>query len=225
MDVEGFVSAESLADGFEPGALRATTAELAASDRTWAYGHVVVDEAQELSPMQWRLLMRRNPLKSFTIVGDVAQASAAAGTTSWAGALQPHVGDNWRLEELTVNYRTPAQISDVAEAMALAHGVNITRSRAVRGSEWPVEIARVSDIAVGVRDTVVADREISHGTVAVIASESLLPTIYPGLVEQFGRDVGRGAVGLSRAIAVLTPQESKGLEFDSVVVVEPQRIV
>lgn len=225
MDVEGLVDAKTLADGFEAAVERGTTAELAAADREWAYGHVVVDEAQELSPMQWRVLMRRNPLKSFTIVGDVAQASAAAGTTSWAGALAPHVGDNWRLEELTVNYRTPSQISEVAESMAIAHGVNITRSRAVRSSEWPVDVVRVGDIAAGVRDTALADRELGQGTLAIIASESLIPELYPALVEAFGPAVGRGASGLSRDVAVLTPQEAKGLEFDSVIVAEPQRVV
>jgi len=226
MDVEGLVDAKTLADGFEQAVERGTTAELAAADRTWAYGHVVVDEAQELSPMQWRLLMRRNPLKSFTIVGDIAQASAAAGAESWAAALQPHVGDNWRLEELTVNYRTPAQISEVAESMAIAHAVNITRSRAVRASEWPVDVVRTDSLAAAVVATVGADRALqARGTIAVIASESLLPEIYPALALEFGVDVGRGAIGLARPIAVLTPQESKGLEFDSVVVVEPQRIV
>lgn len=225
MNVEGLVDAKTLADGFEAAVERGTTAEMAAADREWAYGHVVVDEAQELSPMQWRVLMRRNPLKSFTIVGDVAQASAAAGSTSWAGALEPHVGDSWRLEELTVNYRTPAQISEIAESMAIAHGVNITRSHAVRGSEWPVNIVRGADVALATRDTVLSDRAISQGSVAVIASESILPTIYPVLAAEFGTGVGRGAVGLGRPVAVLTPQEAKGLEFDSVIVVEPQRIV
>jgi DNA helicase IV len=226
MDVKGLVDAETLAAGFEATVDRGTTAELAAADRTWAYGHVVVDEAQELSPMQWRLLMRRNPLKSFTIVGDIAQASAAAGASSWAAALEPHVGDSWRLEELTVNYRTPAQIAEVAEAMAVAHGVNITRSRAVRDSEWPVDVVRGTDLGALVADTVRADRAIDdRGTVAVIVSESLLPAVYPVLAAEFGTDVGRGAVGLARAIAVLTPQEAKGLEFDAVVVAEPQHIV
>jgi DNA helicase IV len=226
MQVEGLVSAETLAEGFEASVERGTTAEMAASDRTWAYGHVVVDEAQELSPMQWRLLMRRNPLKSFTIVGDIAQASAAAGATSWSGALRSHVGDNWRLEELTVNYRTPAQISVVAESMAVAHGVNITRSRAVRESEWPVDIVRASHLADSVVSTIEADRDIdSRGTVAVIVSESLVATIWSAIADRWGSQAGRGATGLTRAIAVLTPQESKGLEFDSVVVVEPQHIV
>ena len=225
MQVKGLVDARTLAEGFEASVERGTTAELAAADRTWGYGHVVVDEAQELSPMQWRLLMRRNPLKSFTIVGDIAQASAAAGAASWAAALAPHVGDGWRLEELTVNYRTPAQISEVAESMAVAHGVNITRSRAVRESQWPVDVVRASDLSSAVVETVVADRGIGEGTVAVIVSESLVADVWPALSESLGPDVGRGAAGLNRAVAVLTPQESKGLEFDAVVVVEPQRIV
>jgi DNA helicase IV len=225
MQVEGLVDARTLAEGFEAAVERGTTAELAAADRTWAYGHVVVDEAQELSPMQWRLLMRRNPLKSFTVVGDIAQASAAAGAASWDAALRPHVGDAWRLEELTVNYRTPAQISEVAEAMAVAHGVNITRSRAVRESEWPVDVLRADDLDSAVVDAVLADRAIGDGTVAVIVSESLVAGVQDALAASLGSEVGRGAAGLNRAVAVLTPQESKGLEFDSVVVVEPQRIV
>jgi DNA helicase IV len=224
MGVEGLVDAQSLADGFEAAVERGTTAERAASDREWTYGHVVVDEAQELSPMQWRVLMRRNPLKSFTIVGDVAQASAAAGTTSWAGALEPHVGDKWRLEALTVNYRTPAQISSVAEAMAVAHNVNITSSRAVRESEWPVLVDRVNDLDEGVLDAVRSGRD-SGGTLAIIASDTVLSRFYPRLEQEFGRDVGLGAAGLARPIAVLTPQEAKGLEFDSVIVVEPLTIV
>jgi DNA helicase IV len=226
MGVEGLVDAQTLAEGFEASVDRGTTAERAASDREWTYGHIVVDEAQELSPMQWRLLMRRNPLKSFTIVGDVAQASAAAGSTSWEGTLRPHLGSNWRLEELTVNYRTPAQIAAVAESMAIAHGVAITRSRAVRSSEWPVEVIRAHELEPAVLDAVERDRELdAFGTIAVIASEGLLPGIHAQLAQRFGADVARGAAGLTKPIALLTPQEVKGLEFDSAIVVDPQRIV
>jgi DNA helicase IV len=91
-----------------------TAAERAAADRTWAFGHVIVDEAQELSPMAWRMLMRRCPVKSMTVVGDVAQTGDTSGVTSWASALGPYVGDRWRLAPLTVNYRTPAEIMAVA---------------------------------------------------------------------------------------------------------------
>src|SRR3712207_3627430 len=87
-----------------------STAERAAADRTWTFGHVVVDEAQELSPMAWRLLVRRCPTRSMTAVGDLAQTGTLAGAAAWDETLRPHVGDAWRLEELTVNYRTPAEI-------------------------------------------------------------------------------------------------------------------
>lgn len=176
--------------------------------------------------MQWRVLFRRNPLKSFTIVGDVAQASTAAGTTSWDDALSPFVGDQFRLEELTVNYRTPSQIAEVAESMAEAHGVRITRSRAVRSSEWPVDVVRGVDAAALVTDTIRADRALAApGTLAVIVPEALLDDVAPALAEAFGAEYGRGPLGLTRPIALLTAQEAKGLEFDVVIVAEPQAIV
>ena len=138
MGVEGLVSAEQLADGFAERVDFGTTAERAAADRTWTYGHVVVDEAQELSPMQWRVLVRRCPMKSFTIVGDIAQVASPAGATSWQSALTPSFKDAWRLEELTVNYRTPAQITREAERLAESAGLPITPTRAVREGEWPI---------------------------------------------------------------------------------------
>ena len=226
MGVEGFVSADSLADNFEPGALRGSTAELAAADRTWAFGHIVVDEAQELSPMQWRLLQRRGPQKSFTIVGDVAQASAAAGATTWSEALASFGRDNWRMEELTVNYRTPAQIAAVAESMALAHGLAITRSSAVRDSEWPVAVHRSEDSAATLLEVLEADRAIDpSGTIAVIASASQIDALFTQLSPSLGDTAGRGPAGLVRPMAFMTPADAKGLEFDTAVVVEPSLIV
>ncbi len=91
-----------------------TPAERAAADRTWAFGHVIVDEAQELSEMAWRMLMRRCPVKSMTIVGDVAQTGDLAGLPPGSRPSSPYVGDRWRLAGLTINYRTPAEIMDVA---------------------------------------------------------------------------------------------------------------
>ena len=172
--------------------------------------------------MQWRLLLRRGPLKSFTIVGDVAQASAAAGADSWDAALTSTFGDAWRLEELTVNYRTPAQIASAAESMAIAHGLAVTRSHAVRSSEWPVSVHPRADLL----SVVEADRALdSAGTIAVIASASVADSIYVSLERALGSAVGRGAAGLRRQVAVITPQESKGLEFDSAIVVDPALIV
>ena len=124
------VTAEMLAGRFADSGPSLTVAERAESDRTWAFGHVVVDEAQELSPMMWRLLMRRCPTRSMTLVGDVAQVGSAAGTSSWGDALDPYVHDRWRLEPLTINYRTPAAIMRIASDV-------LSRRRSV-GADAPV---------------------------------------------------------------------------------------
>ena len=233
MDVKGLVNAKDLADNFAELADRGTTAERAAADRTWTYGHVVVDEAQELSPMQWRLLLRRGPLRSFTIVGDIAQAASAAAATSWREALQPLLAgspeaDRWRLEELTVNYRTPSQIASAAESMAIAHGLPVTPSRAVRSSEWPIAVVPTVLNAVatelGLREqdgtgTGTVGGAVG-GTVAVIALEA--DAVFAELRAEFGQEIGRG---LSSEVAVITPQDAKGLEFDAVIVVDPAAIL
>ncbi|WP_414672860.1 HelD family protein [Lacisediminihabitans sp.] len=225
MDVAGLVDAKSLAAGFAETGYRGTTAERAAADRSWTYGHVVVDEAQELSPMQWRLLLRRGPQRSFTIVGDIAQAASASASSSWKDALEPLLegspeADRWRLEELTVNYRTPSQIAEAAERMAVAHGLPITPSRAVRATRWPIEL--VEDAAEAVRRNLATGE---GGTLAVIVQEAGLTTLAGRLADEFGSAVAVGAQGLTKDIAVLTPQEAKGLEFDAVVVVDPVAIL
>jgi DNA helicase IV len=224
MQVGGMVNAKSLADNFAEIGDRGTTAERAAADRSWTYGHIVVDEAQELSPMQWRMLLRRGPLRSFTIVGDIAQAASSSASPSWRVALEPLVGDSaegerWRLEELTVNYRTPSQIAAAAESMAVAHGLPVTPSRSVRESEWPIAIE--SDVIAAVR----RDRAIDEsGTLAVIVPPAVVSPLFERVSEEFGALAGLGADGLVRPIVVLSPQEAKGLEFDSVVIVDPAAI-
>ena len=89
-----FVTADLLAARFEE-ELTGTVAERAAADREWTYGHLVVDEAQELSAMDWRVLARRCPSRSITAVGDLAQRSSPAGARAWADVLGPVVGERW----------------------------------------------------------------------------------------------------------------------------------
>jgi len=224
MQVDGMIDAKSLAANFAETGIRVTTSERAGSDRSWTYGHIVVDEAQELSPMQWRVLLRRCPLRSFTIVGDIAQGSAASAAPTWRQALRPLVGRSaeaarWRLEELTVNYRTPSQIASVAEQFAIAHGLPVTPSKAVRSTPWPVEFA--DDVVTAVE----AMRSGSTaGTMAVVVMEGALESVLAALSERFGDLVSRGSESLLTPIVVISPQDSKGLEFDSVVVVDPSGI-
>ncbi|NHC16451.1 HelD family protein, partial [Motilibacter deserti] len=128
--------AEQLAERHAEQDLR-TLAERAAADRTWAYGHVVVDEAQELSPMAWRLLLRRCPTRSFTLVGDLAQAHAPGAPATWEEALTPHFGSRWREARLSVNYRTPRETMDVAVGVLAAAGHEALAPRSIRSSGNP----------------------------------------------------------------------------------------
>ncbi len=243
MGVEGMVSAEQLADGFAERGERMSVAERAASDRTWTYGHVVVDEAQELSPMQWRMLVRKSPMRSFTIVGDIAQVSSPAGARSWAEALEAGFGDRWRLEQLSVNYRTPAQIARAAEAFAQHAGLPITPARAVREGDWPIDtvVADGNDdgeLAPAVLRAVRMVRaDAAGGNLAVIVAAAAIDGVAAALGaaldgEHAGADAaggrpltGRGAAGLDRPVTVLTAHEAKGLEFDAVVIADPRAVV
>lgn len=221
--VDGVLTAEDLAQHNAVSVTRLSAAERASGDRTWAYGHIVVDEAQELSPMQWRLLMRRCPLKSFTIVGDIAQTSSAAGSRSWQQALEPFVGDRWQLEELTVNYRTPSQIAEAAVRMANAAGLVVSAPKAVREGRFAPVLDTVQDIVPSlVRAMPEELSAIDGGLLAVIAPDHLLPDVRAALVPVFGDRVGSGAGGPGQDIVVISPRESKGLEFDGVVILEPQ---
>lgn len=115
-----------------------STAERAQADHTWAYGHVVVDEAQELSPMEWRMVMRRCPSRWMTIVGDTAQTGSPAGVDSWAETLAPYVKQRFRRHQLTVNYRTPAEIMEVALRILPMIAPEQQPSRSIRHTDTPV---------------------------------------------------------------------------------------
>ena len=194
-----------------------TTAERAASDRTWTYGHVIVDEAQELSPMAWRVLMRRCPSRSMTVVGDVAQTGDAAGARSWADVLGPWVADRWRLEQLTVNYRTPAEIAAVADDVLAALDAGIEPPTSVRATGEAPRSVPVRELADELPAVVAEEAAaVGDGRVAVLA---------PGaLVDGLRALLGTGT-DLEEPIVVLTVAEAKGLEFDAVVLVEPRQIL
>ncbi|MHC1558880.1 RNA polymerase recycling motor ATPase HelR [Actinomycetospora sp. C-140] len=197
--VDDLIHAGALADRFSERDTR-DLVERASADRDWTYRHVVVDEAQELSAMDWRVLMRRCPSRSFTVVGDLAQRRSPAGATSWAAMLDRYVAGRWVYRSLTVNYRTPAEIMSVAAAVLAEFAPDVRPPESVRASgvrPWSRQVAD-DDLATAVEEFR-RDEAGREGTCVVIGP--------PGL---------EGAV---------TPSGTKGLEFDAVLVVDPDRIL
>ncbi|WP_120002803.1 HelD family protein [Nesterenkonia muleiensis] len=229
MGIEGFLDAEAVAQLNADTGPRMTASERAGVDRTWTYGHIVVDEAQELSPMQWHVLMRRCPLKSFTAVGDTAQGSSPSSARSWEQGLGPFTDDRLRIEELTVNYRTPKNIVELAEKVAAANGLDITSLRTVREGEYAPVVEKCDDAAALVPAAVTAvaaeHERLEEGLVAVIAPEQMVAAVRDALVRAYGQRVGTGAGSMAQDVVALSADEAKGLEFDGVVLLEPAALL
>ena len=222
----GQVDATRLAERFGESATRGgSVAERAAGDPDWEFGHIIVDEAQELSPMAWRMLARRCPDRSMTVVGDLAQASAPWGATDWETVLDSIAAGRITVRELTVNYRTPAEVMAVAADVLAAVDIGRRPPSSVRDAGHPPYSHRVPEGGT-IDDTVgsvvgQAWAAIGDGKLAVICP----PARYDGVVAEVTRQLPTtartGADGLDAAVAVLDVTEAKGLEFDAVVLVEP----
>jgi DNA helicase IV len=217
LSAHDIIDAERFAERHEEDDHR-SAAERAAADRTWAFGHIIVDEAQELSPMAWRLLMRRSPTRSMTLVGDPAQTAEAAGVGSWSGILSPYVEDRWEHTRLGVNYRTPAEIMDVAAAVVRAEQPGFEPPSSVRSTgvrPW----ARATDDLPGAVAKAVGELTPAEGRLAVIAPRDL----HRPIAARLDGVTAGGEPDLTQAVVLLDPRQAKGLEFDSVLVVEPGR--
>jgi DNA helicase IV len=199
LSAENLLYAEDLADRFVEVDTR-DLVERAAADRDWTYRHVVVDEAQELSEMDWRSLMRRCPSRSFTVVGDLAQRRSEAGAMSWGTMLEPYVPGRWVYRSLSVNYRTPAEIMAIAAALLAEFAPGTQPPDSVRASGVRPWSRRVTEDELGAAiEEFTRDEAGREGTSVVI-----------------------GPPGVPGAVA---PSETKGLEFDAVLVVQPERIL
>ncbi|WP_203617019.1 AAA family ATPase [Streptomyces sp. SID14436] len=217
LSAHDIIDAERFAERHEEEDHR-SAAERAAADRTWAFGHIIVDEAQELSPMAWRLLMRRSPTRSMTLVGDPAQTSEAGGVGSWSDILAPYVEDRWEHTRLGVNYRTPAEIMDVAAAVVRAEHPGFEPPGSVRSTgvrPW----ARASDDLPGAVAKAVGELTPAEGRLAVIAPRDL----HRALAARLDGVTAGAEPDLTHDVVLLDPRQAKGLEFDSVLVVEPGR--
>ncbi|MFE3636220.1 HelD family protein [Streptomyces sp. NPDC059168] len=218
LSAHDIIDAERFAERHEEADHR-SAAERAAADRTWAFGHIIVDEAQELSPMAWRLLMRRSPTRSMTLVGDPAQTAEAAGVGSWADILAPYVEDRWEHTRLGVNYRTPAEIMDLAAAVVRAEHPDFEPPSSVRSTGARPWVRDAGGDLPGAVAAAVAELTPAEGRLAVIAPREL----HRALAARLDGVTAGAEPDLTRTVVLLDPRQSKGLEFDSVLVVEPAR--
>jgi DNA helicase IV len=193
--------------------------------RLRTYGHAVIDEAQDLSPMQARMLARRVPSGSITILGDIAQGTGVWGRDSWEDLLQ-HLPapDGIRIEELRLGYRAPGRVLDVASRLLPAIAPDLSPTESIRpGRSEPRFVAVGGDVAAAAAAEAVAlAREWT--SVAVIVPAALHDAVAAAL-STAGADLGDAErEGLDHAITLVPALTSKGLEFDAVVVVEPAAI-
>ncbi|MEE3852585.1 helicase [Gordonia sp. LSe1-13] len=192
---------------------RLTTAERAHGDRNWAFGHVIVDEAQELSAMAWRMVMRRIPNRWMTIIGDTAQTGDLAGTRSWGDVLSPYVAERWQLRELTVNYRTPTEIMTFATRV-------LSRISPTMSSPTSLRSNGIEPVAVRADPTTRAKVTLRAATRPDLAG--LTAVIVP---HRHYAEMLSAVADIDSPPRILTVSACKGLEFDNTVVVEPAAIV
>jgi hypothetical protein len=200
-------------------------------DELRAFGHIVVDEIQDLSPMQLRMLARRSLSGSMTLVGDIAQATGPLAPRNW-GDITAHLSPKKEphLVELTVSYRTPAEVIELSKEVLAAAEVGLAPPTPVRRSghrpviedvEASQLVRRIVEMSFRLRD------ELAPGHVAVLAPRRLLSALNDAFREAGLPNVDpRSAqgMGLAASLVLLAVDEANGLEFDGVLVVEPAEV-
>ncbi|HEX7740426.1 MAG TPA: UvrD-helicase domain-containing protein [Marmoricola sp.] len=185
------------------------------------YAHVLIDEAQDLTPMQWRMVGRRGRTATWTIVGDPAQSSwpipeeAAAARAEALGEKQVHAF------HLSKNYRNSSEIYDYAAAYARRVGLDADLPEAVRSTGVEPEERRVADLEVGIDDALSALHDSVDGTIGIVVPLARRSGVQQWLSASRWAD---DAAGDDARIVVLTGLDTKGLEFDGIVVAQPQEI-
>ena len=182
------------------------------------FAHVVVDEAQDVTPLQWRSIARRAPYASWTVVGDLAQRSRVSAPHTWEEIARLIGRRSVEIHELTVNYRTPREVVAVAEQVLAAAGQDVSSlPDAVRhAGEQPRHLVTDDEVAATAGE-VARLTAARGGTVGVLAPAEEVARLAARVEAAAGREADR--------VRVLDVRSAKGLEFDEVVVVGPDRIV
>jgi DNA helicase IV len=193
--------------------------------RSRSYGHIVVDEAQDLTPMQFRMIARRAPSGSITVLGDLAQATGPWTYADWDEVLVhlPRTATHQH-DELTLGYRAPGRVLDLASRLlpVAAPGVRPTSSIRPGRTDPAIHLVAEGDVPAAALAEAVALAE-AHALVAVIVPEDLAPEI----IRLSRRESQVGVLerdAMTRPVTIVPAPAAKGLEFDAVVVVEPAAI-
>jgi DNA helicase IV len=212
-----------------PGSARWSAADLVLIDeardlitRTPSLAHVVVDEAQDLSPMECRALGRRCSTGAATVLGDLAQGTTPWAAPSWTSLLghlgKPQAG----VRELTVGYRVPRQILDYASALLPVIAPELRPASSLRADAGALDLVQVPAAELGQALTGACQRARGRaGSVAVIAADPQVAELGRALD---GAGVAYGSPGEDAALTLVPVTLAKGLEYDHVIVVEPARI-
>lgn len=199
------------------------------ADEIRTYGHIVVDEVQDLTPMQLRMVTRRSLSGSMTVVGDIAQATGPLAANDWNDVLE-HLPSKKepRVVGLSVGYRIPAQIMELADKVMLAATPGLRAPRSVReGDEGPAIIPVAADASL-IDAVVSCAAEVTArggGRAAIICAEDSIEEISRAL-HRAGINHGLArAAGLDQDLSIVPATMAKGLELDDVIVVEPAAVV
>ena len=222
----GIVTADMLMRQTQEAPSLRPLAERARADRSWTYGHIVIDEAQDLSPMAWRCLLRRCPSRSMTVVGDLDQKRGHRRPHSWKQALGPAARAFSEEFVLSISYRTPRALTRIAQAVLAQHGTPVLYPmEAVRDVPDCYQVSHthndslkdcVSQVVSTMEERLDREEGEGKGRICVIVPDAQ--------AQQWHADES-GASALDQRVSYLTAAGSKGLEFDSVVVVEPGAIL
>jgi DNA helicase IV len=192
-------------------------------DRPTSFGHVVVDEAQDLSAMQCRAIARRSEYGSITLLGDLAQGTAPWAATDWAESLR-HLGKpDAAVVPLTIGFRVPAAVVALANRLLPALGANVPPARSLRG-DGTLSVHHVSDVDSATVAEVRAALD-QLGSVAVIAADAAAERLRAALHAAGVPTASADDVNSAVRVTVVPATLAKGLEYDHVVVVEPAEIV
>ncbi len=198
------------------------------ADEIRTYGHIVIDEVQDLTPMQLKMATRRSLNGAMTIVGDLAQATGPLAPTDWQDVLD-HLPDRKpsRVIGLSVGYRIPGQIMELANKVMAAATPTLRAPQSVRvGDAVPVFVRADGSLGVAVADAVRSlTTELPNASLGVIAPDSMIDDLSEHLTAAGVNHGTATRTGLDEGVTLVPVSVVKGLELDAVVVVEPSRIV